>query len=406
LKNSHSLETKLRYLFDDKQIAVNVPRSTKQYWKKSKSVKDFCCNNLWGKFEELEPMKLLFENKNLQEQYRLLALTTKGLFKTISIQKLTSQQKDEIVSTIDKLTKLCSLAKACSYFSISTQKYYAWKNKNECHQSVITLCKKKIPNQLTDIEIGLIKKYMNDLRYIQWSRASVYWQLCKSEGHLFAKSTFYKYCNALGYCRRKGADKCKKNTVGVKATAVGEIIHADITAVFTHKYEKANILFLQDNFSRKIVGFHVAKENNTLLQAATIKNALTNLVNIGSIMVDGGSENKGAVDIMLKQYFPTIKKIVAKVDIPFANNMIEALHYKIKHQIFPKDGFESFDTVVAKLPSLVKLYNTMPHDSLMGATPNDIFDGILPDINKRKKQLIVAKKIRLNANKEFACCKI
>jgi putative transposase len=245
---------------------------------------------------------------------------------------------------------------------------------------------------------------MEDNRFLQWSRVSVYWQLCKTEGHFFAKSTFYKYCKVMGYTRRKGLGKCKKNCVGVKASVVGEIIHVDVTEVYAKNYEKAYILFVQDNFSRKIIGYHVAKENNSLLQAATIKKAINAMDNVGRIMADGGSENKGDVDVMLKTYFPSVQKIIAKVDLPFANNMVEALHYKIKHQIFPKDGFDCFDSVVTKLPGLVNAYNAMPHNSLNGGTPNEIFNGVFPDLVKRFEGLKNAGVVRLKFNKGLGCC--
>jgi hypothetical protein len=36
---------------------------------------------------------------------------------------------------------------------------------------------------------------------------------------------------------------------------------------------------------------------------------------------------------------PSAAEIMAKVDIAFANNMVEALHYKMKYQVLPKAGF-------------------------------------------------------------------
>jgi putative transposase len=132
-------------------------------------------------------------------------------------------------------------------------------------------------------------------KYLRWSRVSVYWQMCRIEGTMFAKSTFYKYCNLLGYGRRRGPIKCKKNTAGVKATKVGEIIHADITEIYTRDNTKVFMLFVQDNYSRNIVGFHAAVFNTAALQAATIKKVLIKLkadLYSLSIITDGGSEIK------------------------------------------------------------------------------------------------------------------
>jgi putative transposase len=409
LKQSYSLDTKLRYLYGEISIAdkKRLPRSTTHYWKKSKSINEFCNNNLWDKIENTEPAKLVFENKNLHNQFDVLTVASAWLCKMILKNKLSPQCKKDIITNIEKIKEHTTLQKACSYFSISTRQYHAWKNNIGCHQSAIKLCRKKFPNQLTIYETGLIKKYMEDVRYLQWSRISVYWQLCKQEGHLFAKSTFYKYCKTLGYGRRTGFRKCKKNSTGIKAHAVGEIIHADITELYSKNHQKAYILFVQDNFSRKIIGFHVARENNSLLQAATIKLALENIGNAHHdtlIITDGGSENKGTVDEMLKACFPKVRKIIAKADVPFANNIVEALHYKMKYQVLPKDGFDCFNSVFKTLPGYVELYNNMPHDSLHGCTPNEAFAGILPDFKTRLLQLKHAAAVRLNYNKEFNCC--
>ncbi len=408
MKQSYSLSTKLQYLFSNKKKGfTTVPRSTRQYWKNSKAVTQFYSNNLWQKMDYVEPAKLFFENKNLQEQCNVLSFTSAGLCKALLHNRLSVPQKKDIVGAIDTLKNLCSLQKACTCFNITTQLYYAWKNNNGCRQSVIKLCRKKFPNQLTNIEVALIKKYMEESKYLQWSRVSVYWQLCRTEGNLFAKSTFYKYCKVLGYGRRSGSGKCKKNATGIKAAAVGQIIHVDVTEVYAKNNEKAHVLFVQDNFSRKIIGFHVAAANNAFLQAATIKKALENIDTVYSgtgIITDGGSENKGAVDVMLKQYFPGVQKIIAKVDVPFANNMVEALHHKIKHQIFPKEGFDCYNSIVHTLPRLVETYNAMPHDSLHGGTPDEVFVGILPDAAKRFEDLKNAAAVRLSFNKGFGCC--
>ncbi len=408
VKQSYTLDTKLEYLFGNaKIIDPAVPRSTKQYWRKSKTIKEFCSNNLCQSINDVEPAALIFENKKLQQQCSVLSFASAGLCKALLHNRLSVQQKKDIVAAIDTLKDLCSLQKACTCFNITTQLYYAWKNNNGCHQSVIKLCRKKFPNQLTNAEVALIKIYMEDSRFLQWSRVSVYWQLCRTEGSLFAKSTFYKYCKVLGYGRRTGLGKCKKNTAGIKAAAVGQIIHVDVTEVYAKNHEKAHVLFVQDNFSRKIIGFHAAAVNNSFLQAATIKKALENMGKIYSgtrVITDGGSENKGAVDVMLKQHFPGVQKIIAKVHVPFANNVVEALHHKIKHQIFPKEGFDCFNSIVHALPHLVETYNAMPHDSLHGGTPDEVFAGVFPDAARRFEQLKNAAVVRLSFNKGFSCC--
>jgi putative transposase len=399
-KQSYPFQIKLRHYCGQLSNAEKkiIPRSTLSYWAKSKITSDFKANTLWEKLDDIEPAHLIFENKKLAEQNSLLAHAAAGLSALV---------KNPHLSNIDKIKEFTSLQKACSYFSITCQQYYAFKNNTGCYQGLVKLCRKKYPNQLTDAEINCIKKYMTDERYLQWSRATVYWQMCRTEGNRFAKSTFYKYCNLLGFGRRRGPFKCKNNTGGIVAVKVGEIIHVDITEIYAHNSQKIYLLFIQDNFSRNIIAYHAALCNNAALQAATIKNAQQSLkvgLNTVSIITDGGSENKGAVDTMLAQYFPLAKKIVAKVDIAFANNMVEALHYKMKYQVLPKAGFKNYEEVVTKLPLYVAAYNQMPHDRLNGGTPHEIYNGIMPNIQNRAVEIKTAAFKRLEQNKLFNCC--
>jgi putative transposase len=407
--HTYTFQTKLRHYCGQlsKGERKSIPRSTLSYWLKSKLADGFKTNTLWEKIADIEPAHLIFENKRLTEQNILLTQVTAGLSAIVKNTSLSGNNKKSIVEAIDKIKQGTSLQKACIYFSITTQQYYAWKNSTGCYQSVVKLCRKKYPNQLTDKEVNLIKKYMTDEKYLQWSRATVYWQMCRLEGNQFAKSTFYKYCNLLDYGRRLGLVKCKKNKGGIKATRVGEIIHVDITEIYTLDNRKVYLLFVQDNFSRNIIAFHAALFNNADLQAATIKKALQSLkanLHAVSIITDGGSENKGAVDSMLAQYFPLAKMIVAKVDIAFANNMVEALHYKIKYQVLPKAGFKNYEEVVAQLPMYIAAYNQMPHDRLNGGTPQEIYDGILPNVEKRVAELKAAAVNKPKKNKQFNCC--
>ncbi len=89
-----------------------------------------------------------------------------------------------------------------------------------------------------------------------------------------------------------------------------------------------------------------------------------------------------------------------------ANNMVEALHYKMKHQVLPKDGFKNYEEVVAKLPDYVAAYNHMPHDRLNGGTPNEIFIGIFPNAEKRAMEIKAATVKRVEQNKQLNCCKL
>jgi hypothetical protein len=54
----------------------------------------------------------------------------------------------------------------------------------------------------------------------------------------------------------------------------------------------------------------------------------------------------------------------------------------------------------------VAAYNQMPHDRLNVATPQEIYDGILPDATKRFAEIEAAAVNRLEKNKQFNCCRL
>jgi hypothetical protein len=48
----------------------------------------------------------------------------------------------------------------------------------------------------------------------------------------------------------------------------------------------------------------------------------------------------------------------------------------------------------------------MPHDKLNGGTPQEIYTGIMPNIEKRAVEIKAAAFKRLEQNKQFNCCRL
>ena len=119
---------------------------------------------------------------------------------------------------------------------------------------------------------------------------------------------------------------------------------------------------------------------------------------------DNGSENKGELDTYLQNEARSIKKIIARVDIPQANNIVEALHKKFKNEFLQGKRFASHVALVNALPKLIEAYNNQCLDSLFGLTPLEVWNGKLPDKNQYKTILLQASHKRKLANSEFNYC--
>jgi hypothetical protein len=100
------------------------------------------------------------------------------------------------------------------------------------------------------------------------------------------------------------------------------------------------------------------------------------------LITDNGSENKGELDTYLQNEACSIKKIIARVDIPQANNIVEALQKKFKNDFLQGKKFAIHVELLKAFPKLIEAYNNQCHDSLFGLTPLEVWNGLLPDKNQ------------------------
>ncbi len=271
----------------------------------------------------------------------------------------------------------------------------------------IDLCRKKFPTQLTGDNVNVIKTYLDNAEFQFLSRATVYWKIIRDGAAMFSKTVFYKYCKLLGYHKRPAIKKSKQNTEGIKATATAEILHTDITYIITADDKTSYLSFVEDNFSKYILSGEASKTPTS----AFIKNNIEGVVKkynlykpATTLITDNGSENKGDLDTWLETETRTIKKVIARIDIPQANNVVEALHKKFKNEFLQGKKFTNHEALVATLPNLIEAYNNQYHDSLYGYSPLEVWNGAIPDENKYQPFLKAANEKRKQANKQFNCC--
>ena len=75
---------------------------------------------------------------------------------------------------------------------------------------------------------------------------------------------------------------------------------------------------------------------------------------------------------------PMVSKIIARIDIPFANNVVEALHKKFKNEFLQCKAFGNYHELSEALPGLIEKYNNQYHDSLFGYSPLEVWNGAMP----------------------------
>jgi len=320
-------------------------------------------------------------------------------------KKLFFEAKELVVDTIDRTKNILNFNRVLNIFNISSQTYYYWKDKIKCN-SFLNVCRLKHPLQLTNKEVKTIKQYLTNQNYLNWSLASVYYKMLREKAAYISLVTFYKYAKLLKLTRQKPHHRSKKHKIGIRAKKPLQILHADLTIFRPLDNTKVYIYFIADNFSRKILSWKASLQYSAKYTFANLKEVYeANNINEQDIninfMVDDGSENKAEVDTFIES--SNINKIVAQKDVIFSNSMIEAVNKRIKYDFLFPEELQNFKQTKKQLEKAVAEYNDKPYHPLHGLTPNEVFDGKIPDKTLFKSEIMEAKKQRIIENQANIC---
>jgi putative transposase len=257
---------------------------------------------------------------------------------------------------------------------------------------------------LTPVEVAKIKSYCEDEKYQYWPLASIFYQGLRDKVFEFRLSTFYKYAKIMGLSR-----KSKRNhrpTKGLKSSKVNEYWNADITLYTTADNVRQCIYLVMDHFSKKILTFKVGDKVCSVIRTETFKNAVDSFLKQNSqemttLVVDGGPENCNAnVDGYLESVKNILRKVVALKDIIPSNSPVEALDKVLKNNYLNKMSLANKEALIKVLKEVVEDYNNRPHGSLLGFTPNEVYQNEKPEISMNFHQ---ARQNRKNYNRNFCC---
>jgi len=396
------------------ELHRQIPRTTKHDWQH----KNLCacfgyewyCNNqqLFNTLQQLSANEQLLKiNRAL---LRIIALQR-------FLQKYAGQVQQKVYNaaataahTVKKLQQVLGSAFTLKLLQLNPYQYQQLKQKAKCGKSILQLCVSKHPAQLSANEVSVIKRYCEDLRFINWPLASVYHKCIKDEAAFFRISTFYKYAAILQLKRYTLPHRRKNHCTGIRATAPLQLLHADVTVFRSTDNIKAYIFLVQDNFSRAILQYKVSlqckaatllellrKVHNDYLQPAAIENC--------RLMTDDGNENFG----MTQQFFkeaknPIVQHIIAQKDVEFSNSMIEAANKNIKYRFLYHKHIADFKELCKYAALAVEDFNRRPHAVLSGLTPLEALNGMAVDKNILRNKIELAKTERIIQNRKTTCC--
>jgi len=395
-------------------ILTVIPRSTRFDWQH----RDI--NNSFG-YDWFKENESLFETLQIVAQNRKLLSINKVLLRVIAIKRFIDanmagiragsiESKKVVFNSIRKVAGVIGVKQTLRYLNISFPYYAKLKRKASCGISTLSLCRIKHPAQLLQTEIHMIKKYCLNPDYQFWPISSVYHQMRKDCASHMNLSTFYKYVSLLNLKRSQAINRRKNHVVGIRATAPFQILHADITEFKTKDQQKAFIYLIQDNFSRAILAYRVARERSAryvreILAEVKVKYLLPSGINQCTLLTDDGSENHGeAKQWIVQNDFPKINHLIAQVDVHFSNSMIEAANKQLKYRSLYHKDIEHFEHVEGSVGNGVIDFNNRPHHVLDGLSPLEILKGKRFDKITFKKLTEVAKQNRIQKNQKEKCC--
>lgn len=226
---------------------------------------------------------------------------------------------------------------------------------------------------------------------------------------LFVKPrTWYKYAKLFGITRPRAYNRRNKNKICIRASKPNQLIHADVTIFKSIDNIKCYLYFIVDNFSRKILSAIASLNLSGQIRFQTIKDTYEKFIqpdnDSAQLIVDGGTENNCNAEMdYVGQPTISIKHIIAQQDIEFSNSIVEAVNKVMKYNYLFKEDIPDFETLEKKLSFYVDNYNSRPHSSLDGLTPDEAYQGILLDKAKVKIRFQYAWSARLSENNLTRC---
>jgi putative transposase len=352
---------------------------------------------------------------------RRLLQVNKALLRVIALSRFIKRYKQRIkgnisdirpavLNNIYKISCVLGVKPALKCLQLSYAAYLQMRRKQRCGSSLIDLCRLKHPAQLLKKETEVIKNYCTDSRFVNWPRASVYHKAIRDGAAAFAISTFYKYVSLLNLNRKFACKRRKNHYTGIRANAPLRIIHADLTIFKTADNARNYIYLIQDNFSRAILKYRVAKEYRAQI---TFEN-LTEVNDLYlkpsgcetcELITDDCAENYGPVkDLIAGSANPVIRHIIAQRDVEFSNSMIEAANKQIKYHFLYHQHIPDYEALEKHAAAAVEDYNNRPGHVLNGLTPLEVLNGKVIDPAAYRKSITLAKTRRAEENKKAVCC--
>ena len=202
-----------------------------------------------------------------------------------------------------------------------------------------------------------------------------------------------------------------KPKTGLRATRPNEYWQIDATVIRLTTGIRIYLQAVIDNFSRRILAWRVS---DTLSSATTLwgssssrrqsafrdDSATANVL----VVTDGGSENFGEVDQLLRDS-SSLHRVLAQIDIISSNSLIEAFWRQLKHAWLFLNTLDSAAAVRRLVAFYVREHNEKIPRAVLGArTPDEVYFSREENVPDRlSEQRKTAQRVRSAANRAANC---
>lgn len=282
--------------------------------------------------------------------------------------------------------KSMSIADLCSWFGVSRQAYYQNRNRileDQVKQEILLSAVMEIRKNHKRLGgrklFSKLANFMSE-HQIKMGR-DAFFDFLRESGLLVRKRKRYHVTTNSNHWMKKYPNLIKD----IEALGSNQVWVSDITYWKTkggHYY----ISFITDAYSRKIVGYHVAKTMEAIESVAALKVALKGLAGHVTELIhhsDRGSQYCSA------KYVGLLKKNNIQISMtengdPLENAIAERLNGIIKGEYLIDYPVNNLTDAKRILEAVVVLYNEdRPHASISNLTPSEVHQGELHQEIKR-----------------------
>ena len=388
-----------------------VPRSTARGWLGASSSAVVSLNGADRTEAELRQEILTLQRRvtKLAALLRLaLVLRPRGGRTLTGERLLDGPDKARLLRAIEGARTSIPLRGILRFLHLSPSRFYAWRRRQRaCALNDQRSCPRTSPHRLTRGEVHAIEDMVTSpaYRHVPTRTLAV---LAQRLGTVCASpSTWYRLVRTYGWRRPRLRVHPAKPKVGLRTTRPNEVWHIDTTVIRLLDGSRAYLHAVIDNFSRRILAWHVADAfapANSVAVLLAASQGATPSEHAPLVLADAGVENVNAqIDALLAT--GVLRRLLAMTELKFSNSMIEAWWRSLKHHWLFLHALDSVPTVRRLVAFYVDEHNrVLPHSAFGGQTPDEMYfgtgDAIPAELASRAD---AARRTRLQANRSVSC---